>query len=236
MLSHCSSLKKLSIFGSRCRLVTPPTQQYAPLVSKLERLDVGIFHDCLSFVHAFPCHSIAHVSVPVEQEGVAEVLLGQLDGNLLLRLESGPDMVILDYTAPASGMRRSFIYAEAVPESVVISGFHATDELLARVCEVRVSSACVALLSGLRALPSCTRFAVCGANEHPLEPPPATLALPKLHMIEIACSAGYSDADARVFVDAAVAQVKGPVRVLVDDGTSCRDITSVSPRDCVNVS
>ncbi|EJD36798.1 hypothetical protein AURDEDRAFT_117006 [Auricularia subglabra TFB-10046 SS5] len=235
VLPRCGSLKKLSIFGSRCRLVTPQTHEYAEIASRLEVLDVGVFFGCLDFVHAFPCQSIPHVTIPVEQEGAAVVLLSQLHGDLQVRLDSGEEMVTLQYTALASGMRRTFVYAEAVPGAVVISGLYAAEELLARVREVHVSSTCVALLNGLRALPSCTRIVVSNADEHPLVPPPAALALPKLHTIEITCTPGYSDADARAFVDAVVAHTKGPLRVLVDDGASRRDLNAVPRRDCILV-
>ncbi|EJD35357.1 hypothetical protein AURDEDRAFT_188759 [Auricularia subglabra TFB-10046 SS5] len=236
MLPHCRSLRKLSIFGSGCRLIAPQTSEYVEIASRLEVLDVGVFYACLDFVHAFPCRSIAHVSIPVQQQAAARILLAQLHGDLQLRIEYDDGMITVGYAALASGMKRTFVYARAVLADVTITEPYAARELLLRVQEVYVSSVCVPLLSSLRALPSCTRIAVSGADEHPLELPPAALDLPKLHTIEIACGAGYSDTNVRAFVDAAVAQVKSPVRVCLDDGARRRYLT-IGPRcDCVPVS
>ncbi|EJD39635.1 hypothetical protein AURDEDRAFT_171269 [Auricularia subglabra TFB-10046 SS5] len=215
LFQHCKRLQSLTMYGKYCTLsgddlLAAPVEDW-----QLKSVEVGVFTGSLDLMRHIPYADIASITVAVNDELSAELLLAHLRGRLELRLLHTPDNVYVQYTSLETGLQRAFVCVHEQVALACLPPVLTASSLVSRVDVLSCSSSCIPLLSAFDELQSCTRLAVSLADGDLLHLPPRPLSLPALECVEISSSdaALLPPPDILAFLEAAVLPLSRAVRV-----------------------
>ncbi|EJD32372.1 hypothetical protein AURDEDRAFT_178563 [Auricularia subglabra TFB-10046 SS5] len=215
LFAHCQHLQSLTIYGRYCSLSPEDHLESTIDARHLSSIDISVFAGSFDFVRCMPCVNISRITVTINDEQSAQLLLEHLRGPLEVELYRTPHNVYVRYTSRDTGMQRAFVCLPDQPAVAYLPPVYTSSALVSRVHTIRSSGSCAPLLSAFDALQSCTRLAVSIAEDESLHLPPRPLALPALECVEIssASTALIRPFDLSSFLAAAVLPVSRAVHV-----------------------
>ncbi|EJD47529.1 hypothetical protein AURDEDRAFT_113428 [Auricularia subglabra TFB-10046 SS5] len=216
VFAHCTALKKLTIYGKYCSLAADGGEELRAVDRcSLQSVDVSVFSGSFDIMRHIPCASIPDITVALNDQQSAQLLLAHLRGRLEVHLYQTDSNVYVRYTSLETGMRRSFACVMEQPATGSLPAVYVADDLVSRIDAIHTSGYCTGLLAAFCELRSCKRLVVSLGEHESCFLPPRPLSAPALDCLELssAAPATIGAVELAMFLDAALLPRSRPVRV-----------------------
>ncbi|EJD47476.1 hypothetical protein AURDEDRAFT_163344 [Auricularia subglabra TFB-10046 SS5] len=232
LFTHCKRLQTLVITGTHCSLIPDEEKPSRDDSWQLRSVDVSVFSGGFDLMRHIPCSSIPNITIPLNDERSAPVLLAHLRGRLEVHIYKVLSKFHVQYRSLETGMQRTFSFNQSEVADAVLPSIYVCDDLVSRIDAVHASSTCTGLLPAFVELRSCTRIIVTVDTAEPIQLPPRPLVAPALQRLELSSAfrALLSTDNLIMFLDQILDPISRTLQVALTNLTLDGDIAVLGKR------